>query len=290
MRNLKFAVFLTFGLFADLDVFAATNTVVTGCHGCSDSEMARAAMRTTGKGEAYVFNQDDETAKAYSVYFDYDDSGGRGRATKVVDEMSVDKYLRKKFKLFAQSANEIDGGTFELPPDSPIRSAAGAALDRSYSESVIEDHLSGVSLVDRALSGLDAVLNELYRSATNMTDVVKRNQVTIRFPDGSTEKYTIVFTTTLSSNGQTVIIELDIEDPDDASGQGGTGGLPTRDRNFDGFEADNSSGSVWDYVDWAASHGINVTGDTDYSACPDVKMECSYQGSEIMCIVDASEC
>lgn len=263
---------------------------VAVCHGCSNRAMSQEALRSTGSGTFYVFNQTNSKAKKYLVYFEYDDGPGGGSGFKVADEVAIESSIKNAYKAAVVELNSREDDVFESPADSPVGSAAHSLLDPNFAEAAIEQHLKTLPYWSNMLLRMNTVFNDLARNGAEISDisqVIKHLRITVRYPDASTEEWEVVITPTVLTDG-TLESQLDVINSDDATQQGGIGNVPTSPISFDGFGADNSAGTLFDWVELARHNGIPIDGTV--TTCSQDRMVCAVQGEEIRCVVIKGNC
>ena len=267
---------------------APADTRSVACHGCTANQMRSAAASASSGGTVYVFNQPGERVRKYSVYFDVDENARRYRVTKVAEETAVEADLQQAWADAVQALAEVDDATIVLPPDFPVRSAAGVLLGPDSAATAIEDQLAGFSW-----TGLRVRFSTLFGSMVNnsipmFSNLVSDVRVTIVFADGSSVEAVVQIDTMITSDGR-FEPSFEIVEFDDARLADGDP-VPDRPIQFVGITFEDQGGSLYDWIDWAQRVGITVTGigGGKLPNCP-TSMRCEIEGGQISCTVTGSQ-
>lgn len=263
---------------------AATDTRGVACHGCTPDQMRSTASSASSGGTVYVFNLPNEQVRKYFVYFDVDENSRRYRVTKVTEETPAEDELDRAWRDVVRSWKEADESLVVLPPEFPIRSAAGALLDPGSAETAIEDHLSGFSLRGLRVRTLTLFGSMFNYSIPVFSGLVGDLRIIIEFPDGSSIEAVVQMDNMITADGRyEPTLEITLFDdgrlPDGAP-------VPGYAPAFDGLDINDHHGSLWDWILWAREHGITVTGPGGQKVplCP-TRMTCTFSGGSGTCTV-----
>jgi len=269
---------------------SASGVAADVCHGCSTGAMAAKALGAINNGTAYVFNEHSKDVNKYLVYFEMEDRRGRSSATKVADEVPVEPELKSKYGEYVTELSLAGNTEIILPPGFPVGSSAHSLMDPPFSETSIEQHISSLSFWSVFLLKAQAIVNSAATKNIPFLDIahiLTSTKVTVQYPDGSTQEFTLEISIKIDSNGIPVT-EFEIQSSNEATAPNG-GAVPTAPISFDGFEVSNGGGSIQDWIDWATHNNIPVTG-AGGQGCTATGMTCGTNNNGILRCVATYTC
>lgn len=274
MKKLLLAIASFSFLFISNNVSAETRA--TSCHGCNAVQMSTQATNVAGVGVTivYVFNQNTKSVNKYEVYTSAED-GPPFSITKEANQVAVELDINDNYRVFINDILYAEDRTIILPPDFPIHSSAGALLSPpstyQYMRGYLGDLPGGWILSAKQLLVKMLALNMPYLDfgalmPTSFT-------LTVQFPDGSQMDFKIEFSYNLLRDDLEVdptALSLTATDQDGNP-------IPVSQSDFAGRSFNNNGGGLQDWVSWAGSRGISVSGSGGSSG-----------GSTMTCVVKSN--
>lgn len=259
---------LLMSLFLSFSAPASAISYSAYCHGCSDSQMANEATQTTNDGIVWVFNSDDRIIKKYQVFTEVIDVLPYTVWTQAISQ-PVPNPLKNAFIDFVDSAAAMSSETIVLPPEFPFATVAGALHDP-----------------ETFIQRFTVIINdpEFYSRAQALKDLVEEaaeNQVPVDLGQlKEVDTWLVEF-----SDESKIRVEQKIVDGR-YTGESVPGSGIMKDGTFapsgpsstawDGFSYSGNSTQLGEWLRWAASNGVNITGwDSGKPPAPGSAMTCS---------------
>jgi len=258
---------------------AAAITRAVACDGCSATQMAARATATVSQGTVYVFDAASAVVGKYTVITEVVDTMPYSIWKQAIPQ-AVEQELASAWQGYVAGREGLEGqsGAYQLPADFPLHSVAGALYDPEFANTSIEDFLLSLDLFQQLNMDVSTLLIQVVRASIPMLDLkdlLKTIRITVRFPDGSTQDYSI----SVSIDAVTAQARTEVEPAGNARMANGLP-APSSRLGFNGVTVYDRNGSLREWVLWAEHLGLVVSGGRSGTY-----MHCEISGDEISCTV-----
>lgn len=257
----------------------AATTRAVACDGCSATQMAALATDTVNQGTVYVLDAVNAVVAKYTVITETVDTIPYSIWKQAMPQF-VEPDLASAWRAYVASREGVEGqpGSYQLPPDFPIHSVAGALYDPEYTNTSIEDYLLSLNLFEQMNMDIGTLVIQVLRSNipfVDLKDLLKTIKITVTFPDGTSQDYAV----SVSIDAVTAQARTEVEPVGNARMPDGRP-APTSRLGFNGVTVYDRNGSLREWVLWAQQLGLFVSGGKS-----GVYMRCEIDGDEIRCTV-----
>lgn len=251
---------LLIGSLALIPEVSDASTRAVPCHGCSTENMEIAAGNATQNGTVFVFNEANGDVREYHVFSELVDTRPRTWWKQVIPR-STPTALKNAYSDYLSVVHTLETDGYELPPDFPVASAAGAVSNTAYFSgqvSALIDAGAVLSLRQRTLSFLESWAIELI-PFSDFGRIMGPETITFIFSDDSYIK--VEFSIREDATGADTAIIVDAVILSSARDQEGKP-IPstTNAATWNGFSMTGNANAVREWLNMARAAGVTIVG------------------------------